>query len=112
MTKVAVGAEGIARSSFRTRALAWNQLEKLTLRYFGTRRQHRGGSGFMVLTLGGPPGSMSFESDLEGFDDVARRAAAAAKRNGVSLDPASAGNLLALGVDPDDEASSGRRDGG
>ena len=40
---------------------------------------------------------------MEGFDYVAWRSAKAARENGISVDPASAGNLLALGVDADGE---------
>jgi hypothetical protein len=47
---------------------------------------------------------MTFESNLQGFDYIVWRTARAARANGVSLDPASAGNMLTLEIDPDDEA--------
>jgi hypothetical protein len=43
------------------------------------------------------------KSSIEGFEEIARRAARAARENGVSLDPSSAGNLLDLGIDIDAE---------
>ena len=40
---------------------------------------------------------------MQGFNYIAWRAAKAARDNGVSVDPTSAGNLLALGFDADGE---------
>jgi hypothetical protein len=109
VTKVALSEEEIARADFMTKVIPWDSLERLKLRYFGTRRERRqeGGGrpsgGFWQLTLSGAGGRMVFESNLEGFDMIAWRAARAARENGVSIDPTSAGNLLALGVDADGE---------
>ena len=109
VTKVALSEDEIARADFITRVIPWDGLQRLKLRYFGTRRERREESdgrpsgGFWQLTLAGPDGRMVFESNLEGFDMIAWRAARAARENGVSIDPTSAGNLLALGVDADGE---------
>jgi hypothetical protein len=62
----------------------------------------------MQLTLKGAGALMKFESNLDGFEDVAKHAARAAQRNGVSLDPASAGNFLAMGFDPDRDEAPGK----
>ncbi len=101
VTKVAVSEEEIARAAFGTRVLPWERLQRVKLRYYGTRRQQRGDGGFMQLTLKGDGVSLTFESNLRGFDYIVWRAARAARENRVSLDPASAGNMLALGVDAD-----------
>ena len=109
VTKVALSEEEIARADFWTRAITWAGLERVKLRYFGTRRERRmdgdgmPAGGFMQLTLKGDGRSMTFESNLEGFEMIAWRAARAARENGVSIDPTSAGNLLAIGVDADGE---------
>lgn len=103
LTQLTLDQQGIFRSDLFSQTLLWQDLQRLHLRYFGTRRQHNGGSGFMQLTLKGNGRSMKIESDIEGFEDIARQAAEAAKHNGVSLDPTSAGNFLALGIDPDFE---------
>ena len=79
-------------------------LERIKLRYYGTKRQERGRGGFMQLTLKGGGASLACDSGIEGFRYIAWRAAKAARDNGVSVDPASAGNLLALGLDADGEA--------
>ena len=110
VTKVALSEDEIARADFMTRIIPWHRLEWLKLRYFGTRRERRQDNeghptgGFWQLTLKGADGRMVFESNLEGFDMIAWRAARAARENGVSIDPTSAGNLLALGVDADGES--------
>ncbi len=107
LTQITLDQDGILRRDLVSQTLRWQDLEYLRLRYFGTHRQQRGGSGgFMQLSLRGQGRRMKIESDLEGFEDVTRLAAAAARTNGVSLDPASAGNLLAMGIDPDFEETA------
>ena len=107
LTQITLDQDGILRRDLVSQTLRWQDLEYLRLRYFGTHRQQRGGSGgFMQLSLRGQGRRMKIESDLEGFEDVTRLAAAAARTNGVSLDPTSAGNLLAMGIDPDFEETA------
>lgn len=100
---VALTSEEICSAGFVTRVVPWRALELLKLRYYGTRRQRTqgDGAGFMQLTLKGGGTSMTLESSIEGFQYIAWRAAKAARDNGVSLDPTSAGNLLDLGIDAD-----------
>lgn len=104
MTRVAVTDDQLCNAAFATRVLSWDELERLKLRYYGTRRQTTGKSGFMQLTLKGAGASITYESSLEGFKYVTWRAAKAARENGVSVDPTSAGNLLAMGLDADADA--------
>ncbi|RMD64994.1 MAG: hypothetical protein D6826_01135 [Alphaproteobacteria bacterium] len=103
--RVEVGDEGIRSIGLTTRTLPWAALTGLKLRYYGTRRQRsRGeGGGFLQLTLKGAGVSVTLESSIEGFTYIAWRAAKAAHDNNVALDPASAGNLLDIGVDADGE---------
>jgi hypothetical protein len=105
LIQVAVTAEAIRGSGPGDRELPWDKLDSVKLRYFGTRRQrHREtGGGFMQLTLEGAGASLTLESSIEGFEYIAWRAAKAARENGVGLDPASAGNLLELGIDADED---------
>ena len=58
----------------------------------------------MQLTLKGGGTSITFESSLAGFDYITWRASKAARENGLSMDPTSAGNLLAIGLDADGES--------
>lgn len=104
VTRVAVSEGEIARAAVGTRVIPWDRLEHAKLRYYGSRRQQRHQDGFMQLKLRGAGTRMTFESNLQGFDYIVWRAARAARDNGVSLDPTSAGNMLALGIDADAEA--------
>ncbi|WP_282604798.1 hypothetical protein [Pelagibius sp. Alg239-R121] len=96
-----------------SRYLAWPELTEVKLRYFGTRRNHHkegvgtGGGGFMQLTLSSVAErktSMSFESSLEGFTAITTKAAQAARAVNLGIDPATAGNLLTMGIDIDAES--------
>jgi len=102
-TKVAITDDELCNAGFVSRIMKWTDLERLKLRYYGTKRQEQGSGGFMQLTLKGDGLSFTYDSGMEVFDYVAWRAAKAARENGISVDPASAGNLLALGVDADGE---------
>ena len=103
VTRVAVTDTEICDVGLRIRVIAWADLQWLKLRYFGTKRQERSRGGFMQLKLKGGGRSFTYDSGIEGFDYLAWRAAKAIRDNGLSLDPASAGNLLSLGVDADQE---------
>jgi hypothetical protein len=103
MLRVAVTDEEIRGAGLGRQALPWGRLEQLKLRYYGSRRQRvrESSGGFMQLTLKGAGATMTLESSIDGFEYIAWRAVKAARENGVSLDPASAGNLLELGIDAD-----------
>jgi hypothetical protein len=105
LTQVALSDEGVACRDFRMRVIAWRELEKLKLRFYGSRRRSPGDSGtFLQLTLGGAGTSVTFESSIDQFELLAWRAAKAARENRVSIDPTSAGNLLGIGIDADADA--------
>lgn len=117
-TLIRPGGKEDSRGHF-PRYLAWQELTEMKLRYFGSRRSHskEGGGGFMQLTLsgrvaspsnsGGKKTTMSFESSLEGFPAIVRRAADAARTGELKIDATTAGNLLPLGIDIDADASGG-----
>ena len=99
---VALSEEGIACRELSTKTIYWRDLEQLKLRFYGIRRRSQGeGSSFMQLVLKGNGVKITMDSSLASFDLVAWTAAKAARENAVSLDPASAGNLLGIGIDPD-----------
>lgn len=78
------------------RRVAWDGMEGLRLRFFSTRRDRTG--GWMQLTVKGGGGALSFDSSLDEFESLARRAAAAAARNELPLNVATQANLAALGI--------------
>ena len=99
---VALSKEGVACRDFSTKTIYWRDLEQLKLRFYGLRRRAQSeGSSFMQLTLKGDGVKITMDSSLEAFDLVAWRAAKAARENAVSLDPATAGNFLGIGIDAD-----------
>ncbi len=110
MLRVAVTDEEIRGAGFGTRALPWGRLDELKLRYYGSRRQRvrESSGGFMQLTLKGAGATMTLESSIDGFEYIVWRAVKAARENGVSLDPASAGNLRELGIDADEDQPAPR----
>ena len=111
--RVTVGQESIACHGVTAKAIPWRDLAAMKLRYYGSRRSRRRplGGGFMQLTLKGAGRAMTFESSLEGFDWLAGRAAAAMRARGLPLDPATAGYLIDLGIDPDDPEAGAPTDG-
>jgi hypothetical protein len=108
MQKIALSENGLLVRDWRERALPWDRLTRLRLRFYGTRRQHRqqqGGDdpsgGFLELRLEAPGAQVTLDSALPGFSLIAWRAAKAMREVGGGFDPVTAGNLLTLGVDPD-----------
>jgi len=90
----------IALSGPLRRRLAWQQLRRLRLAYYAPRRAHQ--DGWLQLTLRGPAGApIRVDSTLDGFEEVLRRATAAAVANQVALDPTTEANLAALGIAPE-----------
>lgn len=101
LARVSVHAAGVEAHGLRRRHLAWDRLDQVKLRYYGPRRRESGDTGFMQLKLRGGGTALTFESNLEAFDELVGQAAEAARRNELVLDPVSAENMLAMGIDPD-----------
>lgn len=129
LSAVEVSPQGIAVRGPFGRQLAWDELAHMKLAYYaprvwgsprrrdrhherGVERQERdqGQRGWLQLTLQGPRGRrVRVESTLEGFDQVLRRAMAAAARKQLELDPTTTANLSALGLDRDDPGGASLR---
>lgn len=95
-TRVWVDDDAIATRGVRRKRLSWRDMTGMRLNYYSIKRDGR--AGWMQLRLTGPGGALCFESTLEGFTEIARRASAAAQRRGISLHPSTAANLRVLGV--------------
>ena len=97
--RLAVTEEALVTSA-PTRKLEWGRLEKMRLRYYGTQRERsKGKASFLELKLETPETKLTLESSLTGFDYLAWRAAKAVRENGLALDPTSAENLRAIGIE-------------
>lgn len=109
--KVTLTSAGIDYEGLVRRVLPWSDLRQIKLRFFGSRHQHKKiaggeaftGGGFLHLTLRSQGVKLDFESSLYGFSYLAWCAVQAGRRQGLSIDPTSAGNFLAIGIDVDND---------
>jgi len=92
LTGAALRASGLLPAS-----IPWNELNRMKLAYYSTRRDGRG--GWMQLQLRAGSSTLRIDSHIEGFSELVSAAAAAAETRGLSLDPATSANLQALGVE-------------
>lgn len=74
----------------------WERLTRLRLAYFSVRRDGR--AGWMELKLASGRRTLRIDSRLEGFTDVVQRAARAAERARLDLEPSTLSNLAELGI--------------
>jgi hypothetical protein len=81
-----------------TGELAWSDLQEVKLNYYSTKRDRS--QGWMQMVLRGPRGKLRFDSTLDGFPEVARRAYLTARAKGLELTEASVTNFAALGFEP------------
>ncbi len=91
MTESELRSSGLWRMS-----LPWDELDRMKLGYYSTRRDRR--AGWMQLELGTPRARLRLDSRIEGFDELVRRATAVASRRGLALSAATVSNLQALGI--------------
>jgi hypothetical protein len=77
-------------------AIRWEELRSLRLDYYSTRRDRE--EGWMQLRLRDARRTIRIDSEVDGFADIARAAAAAARRRGTALSEATRSNLQTLGI--------------
>ena len=80
--------------------LRWSDLDGMKLSYFSTRRDRR--EGWMQLTLKGAGRTLRFDSSIEDFIVLVRRAHAVATARHIALAPATLTNLASLGITVDE----------
>ncbi len=95
-TKIEATESGVSASGPLPVTIRWTDLERIKLAYYSTRRDRR--DGWMQLELRGRGRSIRLDSRIEGFNQLAERAALAATAAGVELSAATAANLDALGI--------------
>src|SRR3546814_18491244 len=98
LTAVTLDEDGVSTSGPRNARVRWQELERIDLRYFSTRRDRE--KGWMQLRLWGKDQSVSVDSTLEGFIEIALPAAEAAATRCISASPVTDENFRALGIDP------------
>lgn len=107
LTRVEVTEEGIttqasARPAPRV-SIPWHGLSGLKLGFYSTQRSRE--QGWLQLSLIAGDAKLRIDSTIEDFDTVVRRAADAARANGVALEPATISNLDAFGLTAGSDAA-------
>ena len=97
-TKVEVSADGIRTVGPWRREILWEDLSKVDLRYYSTKKDRS--DGWMQLTIRGKGPRISIESTIDEFERVVSAVATAAAARGVVWSVASVANLKALGIVP------------
>jgi hypothetical protein len=110
IARIVVTDEGIASRGLTRAAVRWNELDKLRLRYFSTRRDRT--RGWLQLSLGGGGRRIELDSGLDGFQLIAARAFDAAEANNLALDHATLENLRTMGIGPGSMGSGSVGPGG
>ncbi len=77
-------------------SIPWRGLSGLKLRFFSTQRDRK--QGWLQMSLSAEDSTLRIDSNLDDFESVVRRAAAAALANDVQMDPMTTSNLDALGI--------------
>lgn len=96
LRQVEVSEHGIRVVGPGGKDIAWSELSGLSVAYFSTWRSR--GNGWMELRLDGAGNRLRLESNLEGFETVARHAAAEAASRGIEMNDATLRNLSTLGA--------------
>ena len=96
LTRVMVTDSRISTVGIWKTEIPWQALSDLSLAYFTTWRS--GGKGWMQLRLKGNGRTMRLDSNLDGFDEVTRRAVLAARSNTLPLTDTTLRNLDSLGL--------------
>jgi len=95
-TAIRLDAEGVRCIGPLVRTIRWNELQRVDLRYYSTKKDRS--DGWMQLTIRGKGSSIRIESTIEGFSDLVAAAAGAAARQGLAISEASQANMEALGL--------------
>ncbi len=95
-TVVGIDDEGIFMRGINTVSFRWTELSRFNLNYYSLRRDRM--NGWMELTIKSGTRTITFDSRLEDFIVIVRRAHAAAKANQITLNAITQANRLALRI--------------
>jgi hypothetical protein len=96
MTVVRLDGAGITAIGPMGVSISWNDLGRLGLAYYSTRRDRT--RGWMQLSVRGSGRSLRVDSTIDGFRDIVAAAARHAEQRRLELSPATLGNLAAMGL--------------
>jgi len=92
VTAAAFRASGVLRTK-----ISWDELDRMRLAYYSTRRDGR--DGWMQLELRSGWSTLRVDSRIIGFSELVTASAKAAAMRGLPLDPVTLVNLQALGIE-------------
>lgn len=95
-SRIVIDEQAIAVEGPLPRVIPWGGLERLSLRYYATRRDRK--HGWMELRLVGAGRRLIIESQIDGFEQIAAAAFRAAAARGLELDASTKANLAAMGL--------------
>lgn len=96
MTVVRIDDAGIAALGPMGVSVRWDDLGRVALSYYSTRRDRT--RGWMQLSVRGNGRALRLDSSIEGFRDIVAEAAHRAEAKRLELNPATIGNLNSLGI--------------
>jgi len=99
VSRIRFDEDGLKSGPWPQKAIAWNGLDRMELRYYSTKRKRK--DGWMTLTLKAGGHRIELESSLPHFTAIVARAAHAAKEANVALDQITVENMNAIGVKAD-----------
>lgn len=100
ITTISVSPDAIATIGPFGKRVAWDEISRVDLKYFSTRREKstRRGDGWMQMKICGHAGCLQVDSSLPQFNDIAAKVAEAAFRNGAEMTDTTVENFTTLGV--------------
>ena len=104
-TSYEVSEEGVWANGPLGKAIRWSDITEIRLKYFSTRRDRK--EGWFQLTVKGPPGKISMDSDLEGFDAFLQACVPVIHANRLELSEPTAENFTAAGFPVRADAAGG-----
>lgn len=104
-TVVELSDEGVVARGLKPATVRWDELSRLKLSYFSTRRDRTG--GWMQVRLKGAGRTLRVDSTMEGFDRLVARSAEAARARNLELEPTTVQNLAWLGLFAKDDTARG-----
>jgi len=95
-TRLEVTGSALRATGLRRASIIWEELDRMNLAYYSTRRDRR--EGWMQLDLRSGRSRIRLDSRITGFAELVEISVRAAEARGLSLSAATAANLAALGV--------------
>jgi hypothetical protein len=98
MTRIETTPDALVTIGPFGRAMAWNDINKVELKYFSTRRDRTHSDGWIQLAVCDQAGCLKLESSLQGFEELVAIVAQAAFDNGAEMSELTVENLTIMGI--------------